>query len=69
MTGRRRFLLLATLAAPLALAAPAAAQSAGAIAGRVTDAESGRPVVGELVTVSDGRRGNVTDTSGAYRIR
>lgn len=70
MTCRRHpLLLLVALSAPLAIAAPAAAQSAGAIAGTVTDAESGRPVVGALVTVSDGRRGNVTDTSGAYRIR
>src|SRR5690606_25145134 len=61
--------ILAALALSLAAASPALAQAAGAIAGRVSDAETGRPIAGALVTVSDGRRGNVTDTSGAYRIR
>lgn len=33
------------------------------------DAATGNPITGAIVTVDDGRRGNVTDTSGAYRVR
>ncbi|HEX6644171.1 MAG TPA: TonB-dependent receptor [Gemmatimonadales bacterium] len=69
MTSRISLRAAVVLAALLGSAGTARAQAAGAISGKVTDAESGRPVVGALVTVSDGRRGNVTDTSGAYRIR
>jgi outer membrane receptor protein involved in Fe transport len=47
---------------------PAWAQN-GAIAGVVTDSATGRPIAGAILTVTDGRRGAVTDTAGAYRIR
>ena len=50
-------------------ASSAAAQSTGAIGGRVTDATTGLSLSGAIVTVGDGRRGNVTDSSGAYRVR
>ncbi|HEU4698840.1 MAG TPA: TonB-dependent receptor [Gemmatimonadales bacterium] len=59
--------LLTLLAA--AAPAPAQAQTDGAVAGRVRDAQSGRPIANVLVTVGDGRRGGVTDTAGFYRIR
>jgi len=49
--------------------APLAAQATGAIGGRVVDASTGVPVRGAIVTVGDGRRGNVSDSSGAYRVR
>lgn len=65
----RVLVLSIALAAASAATVPLAAQAAGAIAGRVTDAETGAPIADALVTVNDGRRGNVTDTSGAYRIR
>jgi outer membrane receptor protein involved in Fe transport len=65
-----RLLVPALAVAALAcLGRPLAAQASGAIAGRVTDASSGSPLAGATVTISDGRRGNVSDTSGAYRIR
>ena len=63
------------LAAALAIAAlsvpggPLAAQASGAIAGRITDASSEAPLAGAVVTIAGGRRGNVSDTSGTYRIR
>ena len=49
--------------------APLAAQATGAIGGRVVDASTGVPVRGAVITVGDGRRGNVSDSSGAYRVR
>jgi len=65
-----RLLVPALAVAALAcLGRPLAAQASGAIAGRVTDASTGSPLAGAIVTISDGRRGNVSDTSGAYRIR
>ena len=53
----------------LACAAPLAAQSTGAIAGVVTDAQTGRGLANVTVTVEDGRRGAVSDSAGRYRIR
>ncbi len=47
----------------------ATAQSAGAISGIITDSATGAGISGALVTIDDGRRGSVTDTAGAYRIR
>jgi hypothetical protein len=45
------------------------AQAEGAIQGTVRDAATRRGVADVLVTVDDGRRGNVTDSSGVFRIR
>ena len=56
-------------AALLAWAAPLAAQSTGAIAGVVTDAQTGRGLANVTVTVEGGRRGAVSDSAGRYRIR
>ena len=53
----------------LCVATPLAAQTGGAIAGRVRDAVSTRPLEGVLVTVDSGPRGAVTDAMGGYRIR
>ena len=58
---------------PLAMAAllgagGLAAQSEGAVAGRVRESGSGRALAGAQVLV-DGRVGSVTDTVGEYRIR
>ena len=50
-------------------AIPLAAQTGGAIAGRVRDAVSSQPLEGVLVTVDSGPRGAVTDATGGYRIR
>jgi hypothetical protein len=58
----------AALVALLA-AAPAVAQTGGAIAGRVRDGVSGRPLGLARVSVDDDRHGTVSDTSGAYRVR
>ena len=52
----------------LAAAAPLSAQSAGAIAGRVRDAD-GTPLRGAEVLVDQGRWGARSDSSGTYRIR
>ncbi|MBA2627022.1 MAG: TonB-dependent receptor [Gemmatimonadales bacterium] len=64
-SGTMTFLLVGMLA----IAGPAAGQASGAISGHVRDATTGRGIVNVVVTVEDGRRGAVTDTSGAYRIR
>lgn len=69
MTLRRLFVATAVALLASLSAVPAAAQAAGAIAGKVTDVTTGRGIEGAVVTVNDGRRGNVADTSGAYRIR
>lgn len=54
----------------LVLAVPALyGQSEGAISGRVSDQSTGASIDGVVLTVSDGRRGAVTDTSGLFRIR
>lgn len=53
----------------LLLAAPLAAQSTGAIAGRVTDDTTKRAISGALIWVDGGRQGATSDTSGAYRVR
>ncbi|PYO37927.1 MAG: hypothetical protein DMD29_14535, partial [Gemmatimonadetes bacterium] len=53
----------------LAAAAPLAAQTGGAIAGRVKDALTGEPIRAALVSVDGGRQGAATDSGGAYRVR
>jgi hypothetical protein len=53
----------------LGLAREASAQATGAIAGVITDSATGRPISGALITVDGGRRGGISDTTGAYRIR
>lgn len=62
----RRFAIavLTTLAA-----APLAAQTGGAIAGRVRDAISGQGITGATIAVDGGRQGAGTDTSGFFRVR
>lgn len=50
-------------------AMPLPAQSNGAIAGVVRDAQTGAHLANVLVSVEDGRRGAVTDSGGRYRIR
>jgi hypothetical protein len=52
----------------LLAAVPLHAGVAGTIAGVVTDATSGEPLVGANVVVVETRQGAVTDTTGAYRI-
>jgi len=53
----------------LAATTTLSAQSTGAIAGVVRDAQTGAPVANVLVSVEEGRRGSVTDSTGRYRIR
>ncbi len=50
------------------VASKASAQVEGAIAGRVTDARSGRPIAGALVEVDRGQYGAVADADGAFRV-
>jgi hypothetical protein len=45
------------------------AQAEGAIGGVVRDSSTRNPIGEVLVTVDEGRRGNVTDAAGVYRIR
>ena len=66
MTRRALLSVLAFLGVGIA---PVAAQSGGAIAGRVQDAVSGRPLEGVLIVVDSGPRGAVSDAAGSYRIR
>ncbi len=58
-----------TALALLGCAAPLAAQSNGAIAGVVRDAQTGAPLALVTVSVEHGRRGAITDSAGRYRIR
>lgn len=58
--------LLAALG--LILAAPGAAQQAGIVTGRVTDARSGAPVPSAQVFIVDTQLGTLTDAEGNYRI-
>jgi hypothetical protein len=53
----------------LAATAPLAAQTSGAIGGRVRDAVGGRGIGGAVISVDRGRAGAGTDTSGAFRVR
>ena len=53
----------------LAATAPLAAQTSGAIGGRVRDAVGGRGIGGVVISVDRGRAGAGTDTSGAFRVR
>jgi iron complex outermembrane receptor protein len=46
-----------------------AAQAEGALGGVVRDAATRNPIPDVLVTVEEGRRGAVSDSSGTYRIR
>lgn len=48
---------------------PAAAQTSGALAGRVHDAVTGNGIANAVVLVGEGRRGATTDTGGYYRVR
>ncbi len=50
-------------------AAPLAAQTGGAIAGRVRDAVSGQGIAGATIAVDGGRQGAGTDSSGFFRVR
>jgi hypothetical protein len=63
---------LAAVAALLAVAAAAEAQTAGGLGGRVVDARSGKPVAGALVTVSgpslQGEQKAGTSEDGAFEI-
>lgn len=56
-------------AAVLCGLAPGAAQTGGAIAGRVRDATSGAGIAAVTITVDGGRQGAGTDTAGFYRVR
>lgn len=60
---------LAGLGALVLAAGSAAAQTGGAIAGRVHDATSSLSIPGALVSVDNGRQGAATDTGGFYRVR
>jgi outer membrane receptor protein involved in Fe transport len=60
--------LLATVAF-VACTSTLTAQSNGAMAGVVRDAQTGTALANVLVSVEDGRRGSVTDSAGRYRIR
>ena len=60
---------LGALLVLLAGTTPLAAQSNGAIAGVVRDAQTGAPLANVTVSVEDGRRGSITDSAGRYRIR
>lgn len=68
MMPRPRLLVVLSLLL-IAAAAPLAAQTSGALAGRVRDAVSGRGVANALVLLDEGRRGATTDTAGYYRVR
>jgi hypothetical protein len=61
--------LLVALLGAVVLPAGAAAQTGGAIAGRVTDAVSGVPIPGARVEVGRGQYGALTDADGRYRVR
>ena len=61
----RRFLAGAVA---LAISAPAWAQGTGVVAGRVTDRQTERPVVGAQVRIVGTTRGAQTDADGSYRI-
>jgi TonB-linked SusC/RagA family outer membrane protein len=65
MRGGLRHFLSGALA--VAFAGPVLAQS-GTIAGKVTDRQTQRPLVGAQVRILGGTRGAVTDDSGSYRI-
>lgn len=65
----RTLLHLGVLFCSLALSGDlATAQLTGSIAGRVIDAETNDPLVGANVLVLDTERGDVTNTSGEFRI-
>ncbi|HEU4564246.1 MAG TPA: TonB-dependent receptor [Gemmatimonadaceae bacterium] len=60
--------LLFLLAGAVLVAAPAAAQQAGAVTGTVVAEGTRAPVAGAQVTVTGTRLGSVTDASGRFRI-
>src|SRR5690606_23912299 len=69
MSGRRVVPILACLLTTvLATAWPAAAQEVGRLAGRVVEAESGRPLEGASVTVRGTSLATVTDARGQFII-
>jgi hypothetical protein len=55
--------------AALLCGSPAAAQTSGAIAGRVRDATTGQGIGSAVVAVDGGRQGAATDTAGFFRVR
>lgn len=67
MSSRRRSLVAATLLSLLALPS-SGAQSTTTLAGRVTDAATGRPVAGATVVVDGTVREARTDAEGRYRL-
>ncbi len=69
MAVRRSLRAAAVAAAALAVAAPLAAQSGGAITGTVRDAASRAPLAEVLVRVEGLGRTAVTDTAGDFRLR
>lgn len=50
------------------VAASAAAQDTGTVAGRVTDGQNGAPIAGALIAIGDGPAGAITDSAGAYTL-
>lgn len=67
---KRRIGPAALIAAAVTLAPGFAhGQASGAIAGQVRDAVTGTGIAGVVVSIADGRRGAITDTTGRYRIR
>ncbi|MGM0386668.1 MAG: carboxypeptidase-like regulatory domain-containing protein [Actinomycetota bacterium] len=73
LRGRWQILALALVVLGLlGLVVPADAQQpvsvAAAVSGRVTDAESGRPLAGVMVTVEGTGHRVLTDSTGTYRL-
>jgi iron complex outermembrane recepter protein len=65
----RRMTAWAMVAAPLAAAAPAAAQSIGTISGTVTHSQSGAPIVAVTVRAVGTPHSAVTRADGSYRLQ
>lgn len=65
---RPRFVLTLPLLATFLFSTSLLAQTIGKIIGRVTDAETGEPLVGAQVTVEGTLLGNITDADGEYFI-
>ena len=63
-----RSLSTAVLLLLLALPIAASAQNTGKLSGRVTDAETGDPLIGANVFLADIQRGAATDIDGNYTI-
>lgn len=63
-----RSLSTAVLLLLLALPGVALAQNTGKLSGRVTDADTGEPLIGANVYIADAQRGAATDIDGNYTI-